>query len=256
MLHEISHAYHLDHDVSHQEAVSWPHTATNSQVHTVQEDDKNGATQIYGTRMAWEDGFPLGEIDTIAFWNTRVGSYDGNVNGYPILARSTAEAPVPGRETVYPLSGSWMERFAGCSETGGAYAYMRLFSSANDNSIEASMQRRPYLRIKPGMHLIWGQYNFQQRTFSVDFKMVNDSGATSFLRDSGLTDSTGRSVHPAGRRDYPAKQWFYTDVDLSPLAGRKIIEWLIAYDDGGVPSDPSRPCPGFRAYFDSLRVEY
>lgn len=260
-MHEISHSYILDHDSSHQEAVSWPHTANNSQVHTIQEDDKNGATQMYGPRTGWENGFANGEIDTIAFWNGLVGSYDGNIYGFPILNRTTSEQPRTDREVVYPHDGSWMERFAGCSEYAHAYAYMRLFTSANDNSVESNLRERPYLRIKSGMRLKWVQYNFQQRYFGIDFKMIDDAGNTSFFRDSGLTDTTGRSVHPAARGNlnlsigYPPKVWFFTDVDLSPLAGRKIIEWYVAYDNGGVPFD-NRPCPPFRAYFDGLRVEY
>lgn len=256
-MHELSHTYIMDHDVNHQEAVGWPHTTY--AVHTLQEDDKHGATLIYGPRTGWEDGFANGEIDTIAFWNGLVGSYDGDIYGYPIVNRTTAEQPRADREVVYPYAGSsWMERFAGCSEQGHSYAYMRLFSSSQDNSTHNPIQERPYVRIKSGMHLKWAQYNFQQRNMSVDFKMVDDAGNTSYLRDRGLTVNVNGQilpVHPGGRRDSPVKQWFFNDVDLSSLMNQKIIEWYIAYDNGGVPFD-TRPCAPFRVYIDNLRVEY
>lgn len=261
-LHEFGHFYGLaDNPAGHPEAVM---SYSCSLRRELQEDDKHGVTLIYGVRTTWEAGFAYGETNTIALWNGLVGSYDGNIYGFPIIGRVTAEQPVSTREVVYPKNGSWMERFAGCSEQSHSFAYMRLFTEAANSNTSGMLQERPYLQIRSGMHLVYAQYNFQQNTFGVDFKMVDAAGNRSFLRDSGLRDTAGISVHPTarGNRDlargpigYPVKQWFMTDIDLSPLEGKKIIEWMIGYDNGGVIFGTA-PCVGFRAYFDDLRIVY
>jgi hypothetical protein len=119
---------------------------------------------------------------------------------------------------------------------------MRLFTSASDSNTEGN-----YLKIRPGMRLKWFQYNYQQRTMSVDFRMTD--GST--LRDSGLMTTTGLPVHPAQRYNSPARIWFGNEIDLTPLADRVIDQWMIAYDNSATDWQYV-----FRSYFDNLRVEY
>jgi hypothetical protein len=135
-----------------------------------------------------------------------------------------------------------MELLAGDAFYPNAYAYMRLFSVANDHGYQ-----RNYLKITNGMRLKWLQYNYQQRTISVDFHMLD--GST--LRDSGLYTTQGLPVHPAWRANSPGQQWFWNEVDLTPLAGRIIDQWMIAYDNSQTDT-----LNLFRAYFDNVRVEY
>ncbi len=230
-LHEFGHSYELkDSPAGHPEAVM---SYRCSLLRDLAEDDKNGATQIYGIRTGWEDGFALGEINTIA--------YALNVRGYGGL--SSPELGRRGTEFgATPVSGNWMELLAGEALSSQAYAYMRLFTSANDSGTQ-----RNYLTIKPGMRLKWFQYNYQQRTMSVDFRMTD--GST--LRDSGLTTTSGLPVHPAWRHNSPTRQWFFNEIDLSPLANKTIDQWMIAYDNSQTGWQYV-----FRAYFDNVRVEY
>lgn len=230
VLHELGHFYGLEHDYNHQEAVMWPDC--NVAKVDLREDDKNGVTQLYGIRTGWEPGFATGEINTVA--------YGLNIRGYglpyPELGPRVSEFG------AIPVSGSYMELLAGESLSSYSYAYMRLFTSANDSG-----GNRNYLQIRPGMRLKWFQYNHQQRTMSVDFRMTD--GST--LRDSGLTTTTGLPVHPALRHNSVTRQWFPNDVDLTPLQGKVIDQWMIAYDNSQTGWQYA-----FRSYFDNVRVEY
>ena len=70
------------------------------------------------------------------------------------------------------------------------------------------------------------------------------------LRDSGLKDQNNICVHPACRWVYPTGSWNYFLVDLTPLAGKKIRDILVAYDNGN-----SNETGQFRAYFDTLVIK-
>lgn len=227
-VHELGHWLSLDHDGSHPEAVMYP-DYTNKQY--LRQDDLSGATQIYGPRTGWETGSAIGDVNTMAYGK----DVSGYGISYPELGPRTAEFNV----TPY---GNVMDVLAGNSTSAYSYAYMRLFSSANDNGFQGN-----WLDIKPGMKLKWLQYNYQQRSMSIDFRMTD--GST--LRDSGLVDQNGVRVHPALRYNYPARQWLYFEVDLTPLAGKRINEWYIAYDNS-----QTQWAYLFRAYFDNVRVEY
>jgi hypothetical protein len=128
---------------------------------------------------------------------------------------------------------------AGTAQSSYSYAYFTLFTNENNTG--------PLLNvaITNGMKLRWLQYNYQQRTMSLDFLM--DNGAA--LRDSGIRDQNGVGVHPAARGAYPTGQWLFFEADLSPLAGRTITRYFVAYDNGnnGVTGQ-------FRAYFEDIQL--
>lgn len=231
--HEFGHSYFLgDNPPGHPEAIMDSSAACNYRPNLA-EDDKHGATLLYGIRTGWEDGFALGETNTWAY-RLNVSGYDGGPN--PELGRRGVEFGAT------PVSGSWMELLAGNATSSYSYAYMRLFTSASDSGTQ-----RNYLRIAHGMRLKWYQYNYQQRTMSVDFRMTD--GST--LRDSGLTTTSGLPTHPAWRHNSPTRQWFFNEVDLTPLNGKVIDQWMVAYDNSQTGWQYV-----FRAYFDNVRVEY
>ncbi len=236
-LHETGHWYSLDHDSQHTEAVMLPDQ--NVSKHSLQEDDKQGAVQIYGPRTGWEpnSGYARGEVNR-QYYNRYVNGY--NNSGSPELGPRTAEFSVP------VFTGSTYEMIAGnATDLIYSYYYAQLFTSDNDNA--PWWQQHNYLKITPGMKIRWYQYNLQQQTMGIDFEMTD--GTT--LRDSGLQDQNGIGAHPAARGAYGNGYWFYTNIDLTPLAGKVIRKWMIAYDNGRNGSQGN-----FRAYFDNFRVEY
>lgn len=232
-LHEFGHWYNLkDRPENHPEAVMWFNCTTRL---FLAEDDKHGATLIYGPWSSWENGQATGEINRNVYRRNVVG-YFGNMNPPPELGPRRAEMGVPVQ------SGQWYELMAGTAQSAYSYAYFDLFTWLNDSSATQN-----YVQIKPGMKLVWLQYNLQQRTMSVDFEMTD--GTT--LRDSGLRDQNGIHSHPAARGVYPIGQWLYFEVDLSPLAGKTIRRYMIGYDNGnnGIIGQ-------FRAYFDDIQLRY
>jgi hypothetical protein len=111
-----------------------------------------------------------------------------------------------------------------------------------------------WLTIKPGMHLKWLQYNYQQSTVSVDLRLRDTRGNIRYIRDaSRIVDQSGVRVHPAARGGYPTGQWLFFDVDLSApgYEDLRIDRWMLAYDNGN-----NGNIGQFRTYFDNLRVEY
>jgi hypothetical protein len=232
VLHEFGHMFELFHDCgNHPEAVMCPQ-ATNAKW-DLKFDDTHGATIMYGPYTGWEPGFAVGDIN-------RVNDIDG-VTGYtsstpPELSPVAAEfgVPVP--------SQSKYERFAGSATKDYAYAYMRLFTGDADNG-----PFRNYLEIVNGMKLHWLQYNYHpgQTTISLDLETISGTK----MRDTNIVDQNGVRVHPAFRGVYPAGQWLYFEVDLSPLAGQKVWKWLIAYDNGN-----NQHRGQFRAYIDDVRI--
>jgi hypothetical protein len=212
-----------------------PESIMNAVKRTLSEDDKQGATQIYGPLTGWESAEAIGEYNRIAYIQNVVGFYN-NSSPPPELGRVSSELSVP------VPSGSKYERMAGYARNSYSYAYFTLFTAENDSDTYHN-----YLQIRNGMKLKWLQYNYYQSNMSVDFEMTDGS----VLRGSGLTDQNGLTVHPAGRTAVPIGQWLYFEVNLSPLAGKQIRRWFIAYDNGN-----NGRTGVFRAYFDDLKVVY
>jgi len=240
-LHELGHWSRLLHDPAHQEAVMWPDCISNTKQVLWQDDDKQAVTQIYGPRTSWEPtvAYAIGLVNTIDY-SRSVAGYFNNNNPPPELGVRSQEFGVP------VFTGVQYEMLAGYAQAPYSYIYNTLFTYANDNN-PAPVGNRSYLTITAGMRVRWFEYNYQRSTMGIDFEMTD--GST--LRNSGLRDTNNVPVHPAGRGVYPTGQWFYTEIDLSPLAGKTIQKWWIAYDNGN-----NGQTGQFRAYFDNFRVQY
>lgn len=232
ILHELGHWHYLDDFPAGQSAaVMWFSCGVYKP--TLREDDQEGATQLYGPKTGFESDEVQGRRNS---WAYRL-----NTSGYP-PATNPELGPGPAEFGVSVPSGSRYNRLAGTANANYSYAYMILLSHIYDNPAPAT---RNYLRIESGMKLKWLQYNFQQTNMSVDFEMTD--GTT--LRDSGLRDQNSVNPHPAARTSYPTGQWLYFEVDLTPLAGKVIRQWMIAYDNGN-----NGRTGQFRAYFDDIQV--
>ena len=189
------------------------------------DDDKHGATMLYGPFTSFENdqarwrgtnnfGF-VHEANTSDSQILPVGV--DNINGTGYL--------------LYPRSGSGQLRILGTANAGLSHAYHKLFSYEDDNNPDI-VQNRSYITITNGMFLSWCQANMFQRTMLIDFYMDNDVYFRDALRPSNgdlFRDTTGVPVHPALRGSYPTEQWICHQVDLSEIAGRKILRWMIAY---------------------------
>lgn len=239
-LHEFGHFCCLlgDHPPGHDEAVmNFDATAKGA----LTNDDKEGTSMLQFPYTGFEpdqaQGLP----------NNRL-AYAQGVTGYA-GAPIPEMFPVPTDRGVAPNSGSWQQHIAGTATAATSYSYFTTFSWEDDSSNYALSSRR-YAQIDPNSNhwLHWCQYNYQQATMSVDFEM--DNGAT--LRDSGLMDTANVPVHPSARGGYGTNRYVCSDVDLSPLAGRKIVRWFLAYDSGA--NNNAIVGQQFRAYFDDLKV--
>jgi hypothetical protein len=200
---------------------------------TLREDDQEGATQLYGPKT----GFELDELQG----RRNTNAYRFNTTGYP-PASLPELGPGPGEFGVPVPSGSRYNRLAGTANASYSYAYLILTSSIYDQPVTSQVN---YMRINSGMKLKWLQYNHEQTNMAVDFLMSD--GTT--LRDSGLVDQNGVPVHPAARTSYPTGQWLYFEVNLSPLAGKVITQFMIAYDNGN-----NGRTGKFRGYFDDIQI--
>ncbi|HKP53379.1 MAG TPA: hypothetical protein VJ183_12105 [Chloroflexia bacterium] len=240
--HESGHSMFLgDNPAGHSEAVMSFNCSTKREL---QEDDKHGATMLYGVRTNWETGFADGQLSRIA------PNLALNVTGYdPGL--SPELGPVFGEFGVTPF-GSKYERMAGKSLNNYSYVYFTLFTAEDDSGTQQN-----WFTIRPDTHLRWFQYNFQQSTMSVDLRLRDASGNQKYIRDdSSVVDQSGVRAHPAARGVYNTGQWYFFDVNLGSFAAGswKIDRWMLAYDNGnsGAPGSVGQ----FRAYFDNVRVEY
>lgn len=230
-LHELGHYFHLgDNPPAHPEAIMSFNCTY--KVDPLSEDDLQGVTQMYGPKTGWEFGQATGQRNERRFWRS-VSGYD---SGSPELG------PVSTEFGVAPITGSKQLRMAGRADAAYSYSYFTLFTGDKNSNAD-----RNYLNIRSGMKLKWRQYNFQQSTMSVDLIMTDGTS----LRDSGLRDQNNLTVHPAGRGAVPTGQWLYFEVDLSPLAGKVVNHYLIAYDNGN-----NGRTGQFRAYFDDLQITY
>jgi hypothetical protein len=237
--HEFGHSLLLHDDPSgHTEAMMYNTCTTKREL---QEDDKHGATMLYGVRTGWEPGFADGQLSRIA------PNLALNVSGYyPGL--NPELGPVLGEFGV-PTYGSKYERLAGRSTSSYSYVYLTLFTHEDDTGVDQN-----WLTVKPGMHLKWLQFNYQQSTVSMDLRLRDPYGNTRYVRDdSRIVDQSGVRMHPAARGNYPTGQWLFFDVDLSALGYEdlRIDRWMLAYDNGN-----NGYIGQFRTYLDNLRIEY
>lgn len=237
-LHELGHWLRMGHNGDTRTVMQGDGTAR-SELHY---EDKRGVTQM------WEDGQTGGWWHYIAFRQSVAGYFNSDNPGPELSPVGIEMGVVPAQG-----NGSKMERLAGYAQSGYAYCYFTLFTYETDNSdVYPNLKDRQYVTIRPGMRLTWYQYNYQQRTMSVDLELIDPvSGAQSYLRNSGLKDQNQVPVHPAARGPYGENVWHYFSVDLSPLQGKKIIRYIIAYDNGN-----NGRTGQFRAYFDNLILSY
>lgn len=243
-LHELGHTLGLDHDCRHNPGTT--PAVMCFQGHIAQrelfEDDKQGVVQTYGPVTDWEEGRyqARGDVDASAYTQLASGVFLGPV----------------GRELgVIPTGGDRHERFVGNADTPTSFAYMRLFTSEQDESGNT----QPYLKLTNGMQIHWRQFNYRQQTMSLDMEFTDGSTLRDTLVNDGaqvrhMRDNYCISVHPAereydcfGRYVSTENRWVEYIVDLSPLAGKTVRRIFIAYDNG-----QSRLTGPFRSYFDDL----
>jgi hypothetical protein len=256
MLHEFGHWQSLE-DSPHytwncwecEQAVMWSTQAYNN----LTIDDKEAATMENGLWTEFESNQFLGLSPNIpaapasgvsSFANCSTGgpdywTYNGGTDGVPSS----------------PTGGRFM-RFEGCSVSGG-YAYMTIASQDQDNVGENDETNPPtqvnqcgapcYFKIGTGTTIGWYQYNVGHCVASLDLEFTD--GTT--LRDSGLTDQNGVSVHPAQRpcTYYGKGNWFYVSINLSPLAGKTVKRWMVGYDETQYGGSGT-----WQVYFDDVRV--
>ncbi len=183
----------------------------------------------------WENGQILGYSDRIQY-RANVAGWYGN------------ESPPPecSRRQEIRRSGSWAEMIAGrdMSSSQNSYCYYRVFE---DN-----------IEIREGtMIAFWIYHDTSLGADVTATKHVSVDGATTdglTLRDFDngagwrITDQWGVRTHPALRND-PINQWYYVEVDLTPMAGRILDYIMFAYDDNAF-SETGR----YRAYVDDFYV--
>lgn len=234
-IHEIGHWYTLDHDCWDGNAVmcvDYRHKPNLS------DDDRQGATQMYGPWTGWEDDQALGLVNNIYYSRSVTGYFNSSSPPPEFSQRPGGDFGVPAGFAAKYV------RMAGYAQNSYSYVYFRIFASENESG---GRREQNYVVIMPGMKLKWFQYNYQQSTMMIDFETTD--GRT--LRDSGLKDLNGISVHPSARGVYPTGKWLTFEVDLTPLAGKTIRKWMAAYDNGG-----NGKTGQFRGYFDGFRLEW
>lgn len=206
-------------------------------------DDKEGDSMMYGIFTGFEQSQHLGLLKnnqnpvSASLLNVRPYGCGGGVPRY-----WTYNSGQDGIYTTAP-GGNGSPRFMkfeGCS-VGSGYAYMVLADAAHNGTSDApevcpgTGRTGCYQQINSSSKLRWLQYvpsGSSTCTVSIDLEVSNGS-TISTLRDSGATDQGGRSIHPAERSCnlWPRDQWLYFEVSLSPLAGKWITKWMVAYDN-------------------------
>jgi hypothetical protein len=223
--HEFGHWFFLDHS-------NVSGSTMNLSNRSISEDDKQGVTQLYGSYTGFDNGRASG-ISNYTTYSARVTGYDGS--GAPTLFVVNS-----GNDAVPSYFGTSMLRIAGSATSGLSYVYFKLFSIDRDTGTS-----KRGVTISSGARLKWCQYNAQQTTMSID---ANFTDGTS-LREYQVVDQNGVRVHPAYRSNGPINIWTCYDADLTPVVGKQVRHWYVAYDNsltqiGGL----------FRGYIDSLKL--
>jgi hypothetical protein len=165
-LHEFGHWFFLDDwregDGNHPDAIM--QNLNNTQPG---EDDKHGATLLYGPWTRFETWSANGEIDRPSWLLNGLRNPDCNT-GLPVLGPVFPELGVPLVDGTNNPYNHRHARFAGCSTLPGSYAYYLLYTSFNDDRTE-----RHYFTIQSGWKLGWWQYNYEQLKMGVDLIMVD-----------------------------------------------------------------------------------
>lgn len=248
-MHEFGHMLSLYDDPvetwqnNDQQSIMWYRGSTSA----LYIDDKEALTMMYGIWTQFEVSQFLGLYQTLPYYAQSVHSFGNCGTGYP-------DYWVVNPPTVSPNGGRAME-FKGCADNNGTspnYAYMPLALDQHDGQGRDLVGPQPacgnsatacYLKIQANTVLSWQQYNATKCTVSIDLEFTD--GTT--LRDSGLTDASGVSVHPAQRTCKTG--WFIVSVNLGSLAGKTVKRWLIAYDSPNTSGT-------WRTYIDDLKVTY
>lgn len=248
VLHEHGHSLALqDKPDNHPEAIMWfnGNRGVGQGGWALTEDDKRGATLLFGPYTGFDNGRALGiqydDANDHAMYTTyraQVVNWFNEPATVPLMVHSEKEL-VDGRWIV-PYYGDRMLRIEGASTGASSYVYFKLFTILDDTFNDHGML------ITRGMHLKWCQYNFQQSTVSIDFLM---SDGTALRHYPSVVDQHGVPLGPEYRGGYGTGFWMCFDVDLSPLAGKEVKHWYVAYDNRRTGSIGK-----FRAYVDSLRI--
>jgi hypothetical protein len=207
----------------------------------LQEDDKTGAIQLYGPFTGWESDQAQGLRDRSTYSNqTNVVGYSGSVGTAPEFIGTTYWSA----DGVSVRSGLRYAQYSGYAlAPNTSWWNNTIFHDETDPNFGSNN----YLTIVNGMKLEWDQFNFQQRTVSIDFAMTDESK----LSESNLIDTNGIRVSPAYRGTYSTGTWHHITVDLSPLQGKVIRRWMIGYNNLF-----SGNTGKFRTYIDNLKVTY
>ncbi|MDW8069824.1 MAG: PA14 domain-containing protein, partial [Anaerolineae bacterium] len=184
----------------------------------------------------WEDGQTLGYSNRIEY-RANVAGWYGNESPPPECSR---------RQEIRRGGVGWSEMIAGqdMSASQNSYCYYRVFE---DN-----------IEIREGtMIAFWMYHDTSYGANATATRRVSVDGATTdglTLRDFDngagwqITDQQGVRIHPA-MRNGPINEWYYVEVDLTPMAGRVLDYIMFAYDDNAV-SEVGR----YRTYVDDFYV--
>ena len=183
----------------------------------------------------WEPGQPLGNGNLVQY-RSGVAGWNGNDSPPPECS--------PRQGEIW-RSGSWAEMIAGqdVSASANSYCYYRVF----DDNIE----------IREGtMIAFWIYHDTASGANPTATRRVSVDGTatdTTVMRDFSsegwmITDQHGVRIHPA-HRNGPINQWYYVEVDLTPMAGKTLDYIMFAYDDNAY-SETGR----YRSYVDDFYV--
>lgn len=221
----------------------------NAGVNNIFIDDKQGATMIYGFDSSFETNQYLG-IGGGSIPQRFNAAISSNVSAYTASSTcgsSTSKAhywTYPGGTDGIPSSPGGLRflRFQGCSHTADTSRTAMILASYSDDQAGGDPGCGSYchLMVQPGMKLRWWQYN----------ATAGQCAAVPGLRfwDDTYLNSLVTSANPANR---PCNAgWSYYEIDLTPVAGRRIKEWYLMYNNNGTNSGSG----SWRFYIDSLNI--
>jgi len=177
----------------------------------------------------WDTGSDYGLSNAVEILGRNLVGYDGN--GRPTIARADS-----GAEGVKAHSGNGYLQMQGqdISEGDFGYIYNKVFEKLD-------------IVVTDGMKLKYWVYHHKynaSRKMGIDLIFSDQTN----LRDSGLTDAKGVSMHPGSRED-PLDKWVLVECDLSPLAGKTINRIVFSYSADAAISGP------YASYFDDLTID-